>query len=51
MAVLAETGTPTYTAYINKLAAGSCILGIVCDKDFDAVDCDVCEAYDLRYRC
>lgn len=49
MAVLARAGTPEYTSYIDKLAAGSCILGIVCDKDFDEVDLDVCEAYDSKY--
>ena len=49
MAVLAKTGTPEYISYIDKLAAGSCILGIVCDMDFDEVDFDVCEAYDSKY--
>ena len=51
MAVLAERGTPTYTAYINKLDAGSTILGIVYDKCFDSVHRDVCEAYDSKYCC
>lgn len=42
MAVLAERGTPTYTAYIGKLEGGSSILAIACDKGFDEVHRDVC---------
>jgi hypothetical protein len=49
MAVLAA-GTPTYTAYIGKLSAGSNILGIASGKDFDEVERDVREAYDSKYR-
>lgn len=50
MAVLAKRGTPDYTAYVNKLAAGSHILAIVCDNDIDEVDRDVRKAYDSKYR-
>ena len=49
MAVLAKSGTPEYTTYVSKLAAGSFILGIAFDMDFDAVHRDVCEAYDSKY--
>ena len=52
MAVLAAgTGTSDYTAYVGKLSAGSNILAIASGKDFEAVDRDVREAYDLKYRC
>ena len=50
MAVLAERGTPTYTAYIDKLEAGTSILAIASGKDLDEVDRDVREAYDSKYR-
>lgn len=49
MAVLSERETPTYTTYNDKLQAGNTVLAIVCDKDFDEVDRDVREAYDLKY--
>lgn len=48
---LAETGTPDYAAYVGKLSAGTNILALACDKGFEAVYCDVREAYDSKYRC
>lgn len=50
MAVLAESGTPTYTTYIDKLEAGISILAIASGKDFDEVKSDSREAYDSKYR-
>lgn len=51
MAVVAERGTPTYTAYVERLEAGISILAIACDKDLDEVRSDVREAYDSKYWC
>lgn len=47
---LAGKGTPDYSAYVAKLSAGSTILSIAYDKDFDEVEFDVREAYDSKYR-
>lgn len=49
MAALAEGGTPTYSVYIAKLAAGSAILAIAYGKGSDAVNRDLCKAYDSKY--
>ena len=46
---LAERGTPTYTAYIDKLEAGVSILSIAYDKYFGDVYRDVREVYDSKY--
>lgn len=51
MAVLAAgTGTPSHSAYVCKLSAGSNIPAIASGKDSDEVDRDVREAYDSKYR-
>lgn len=49
MAVLAEPGTTERNAYVGKLAGGTTILAIVCDKDFDEVHRDECKVYDSKY--
>ena len=49
-AELAKLGTSERCAYISKLDVGTSILAIAYGKDFEAVYCDVREAYVSKYR-